>query len=264
MMRHYKSELANLVKLPAGWDKLWPRLPDTGKPGDSQFDQLRDSDRDKINKVFASILKIIAAYERKIVSNLSPFDRFVAGESQVLSDSAQNGFRHFLRFGCDRCHNTPLFSDDDFHNLGLSSAAAPDTGRYDGLPVVKGSPFRGTGAYADGEPVIDVESYSTGTSLIGAFRTPSLRELKYTAPYGHNGSVKTLEDWMKHYVDVTTAKTHDFLGSLDPSLTRIEMTESENQELVEFLLSLSSDYQSSWTSIPENLRSSHRRLDKSR
>jgi cytochrome c peroxidase len=107
-----------------------------------------------------------------------------------------------------------------------------------------------------------VEGYASGQSLIGAFRTPSLRELKYTAPYGHNGSVKSLEDWMKHYVDVTTTATPNFLGSLDPSLSRIAMTEIEKKEIVEFLLSLSSDYRSPWTPIPESIRSSYRRLDK--
>jgi cytochrome c peroxidase len=255
VMRYYKLELTNLIRLTEGWNTLWPRLPDSGKPGNSRFDRLGNRDKEIINKVFASILKVIAAYERKILSDKSPFDRFVAGEHQALSDSAQKGFQHFLRFGCDRCHNTPLFSDDDFHNLGLSSVAIPDNGRYDGLSVVKSSPFRGTGPYADGEPVIDVENYRSGKSLIGAFRTPSLRELKYTAPYGHNGTVKTLEDWMEHYVDVTTTKTPNFIGSLDPSLTRIEMTAIEKKEVVEFLLSLSSDYRSSWTSIPENIRS---------
>ncbi|HEY7715146.1 MAG TPA: cytochrome c peroxidase [Candidatus Binatia bacterium] len=259
VMRHYKGELVKLVRLPEGWNKLWPRLPDFGQPGDSQFDRLRNSDKEKVNRVFASVLKVIAAYERKIISGRSPFDRFVAGERQALSDSAQKGFQHFLRFGCDRCHNTPLFSDDDFHNLGLSSSAAPDNGRYDGLSVVKSSRFRGTGPYADGAPVIDVESYSPGKTLIGAFRTPSLRELRYTAPYGHNGTVKTLEDWMKHYTDVTTTDNPQFIGSLDPSLPRIEMTEAEKNELVEFLMSLSSDYRSSWTPMPENRRSSYRR-----
>jgi cytochrome c peroxidase len=262
VMRHYKGELVKLIKLPQGWNKLWPRLPDSGKPGDSQFNRLLNSDKEKVNKVFADVLKVIAAYERKIVSGQSPFDRFVAGERQALSDSAQKGFRHFLRFSCDRCHNTPLFSDDEFHNLRLASIVAPDNGRYDGLNVVKNSSFRGTGPYADGEAVVDVEGYASGQSLIGAFRTPSLRELKYTAPYGHNGSVKSLEDWMKHYVDVTTTATPNFLGSLDPSLSRIAMTEIEKKEIVEFLLSLSSDYRSPWTPIPESIRSSYRRLDK--
>jgi cytochrome c peroxidase len=73
VMRHYKPELINLIRLPEGWNNLWPRLPDFGKPGDSQFDRLRNSDKEKINKVFASILKVIAAYERKIVSGKSPF-----------------------------------------------------------------------------------------------------------------------------------------------------------------------------------------------
>jgi hypothetical protein len=47
-MRHYKGELVKLVRLPEGWNKLWPRLPDFGKPGDSQFDRLRNSDKEKV------------------------------------------------------------------------------------------------------------------------------------------------------------------------------------------------------------------------
>jgi cytochrome c peroxidase len=263
VMRHYSRELSTLVKLPSGWNKLWPRLSESGKPGDARFDRLSAEEKKAVDKVFASILKTIAAYERRIVSKPSPFDRFVAGEAEALSESAQKGFQHFLRFGCDRCHNTAIFSDDDFHNLGLSRPAAPDNGRYDGLPIVKSSSFRGTGPHADGEPVIDAESYASGKSLLGSFRTPSLRELRYTAPYGHNGTVQTLEEWMKHYADVTGGSATDFIGTLDPSLTRIQMTESEVNELVEFLLSLSSDYRSSWTPIDETSLPSYRRLNKS-
>jgi cytochrome c peroxidase len=247
VMQHHGSELGKLVKFPEGWKTLWPHLPDSGKPGDPAYDNLTKKQKHAVNTVFADILKAIAAYERHIVSGSSPFDRFVAGDTQALSIPAQKGFQHFLRLGCDTCHNTPLFSDDEFHNVGLGPAALGDRGRYDGLEALKKNPFRGTGAFADGKPRVRPEAYQRGESLKGAFRTPSLRELRTTGPYGHNGTVVTLEDWLDHYVDVTNGRKTDFIGKLDDALRAIELTAAEKKELVTFLLSLSSDYRSEWT-----------------
>lgn len=159
-------------------------------------------------------------------------------------------FQHFLRFGCDTCHNTPLFSDDEFHNLGLADIRVGDQGRFKGLSFLKKSPLRGTGPFADGPPVVRPEDYQSGEALKGAFRTPSLRELKTTGPYGHNGSIATLEEWMDHYVRVTSGPSTEFIGSLDDALPTIELSDREKKELIAFLFSLSSNYDSEWTRIP--------------
>jgi cytochrome c peroxidase len=91
-------------------------------------------------------------------------------------------------------------------------------------------------------------------ALVGTFRTPSLRELKLTAPYGHNGSVATLEEAIDHYIRITSSHEAGApIGTLDPALPRIEMTPEEKKELIEFLLSLSSDYDSVWTREPVGL-----------
>jgi cytochrome c peroxidase len=255
VMRYYGHALRQLVALPAGWEALWPTLPVSGQPGEPAFDHLSPDQQDAVNWVLTSILKSIAAYERRVVSAPAPFDRFVAGERTALSVDAQRGFQHFLRLQCDVCHSTPLFSDDEFHNLGLPPLPIPDQGRAEALPRLQRSLFRGSGPYADGAPVIRAEDYHVGQALVGSFRTPSLRELTSTAPYGHNGAIATLEAWLDHYVRVTSSSASDSIGSLDPVLFPVTLTPQEKQELVAFLHSLSSDYASEWTQKPQsNLR----------
>jgi cytochrome c peroxidase len=253
VMQHYGQVLPEIVDLPSGWTSLWPQLPPAGRPGEAAFDRLAPGEQAAVNQVFASILKCIAAYERKIISTEAPFDRYVAGDATALSLASRRGFQHFLRLACDTCHNTPLFSDDEFHNLGLPPVPEADRGRATALPQLQQSTFRGTGPYADGPPVVRAEDYRVGDALIGTFRTPSLREVAETAPYGHNGAVATLDDWLTHYVDVTTQPPSDMVGRLAPALTPVRITDQERRELIAFLQSLSSNYASAWTRAPEAL-----------
>ena len=250
VMRHYGDELAQLASLPAAWATLWPTLPESGMPGEPAFDHLPAAHQEAVNRVFTTILKAIAAYERQVVSTVAPFDRFVAGDAAALSVAAQRGFQHFLRFQCDTCHNTPLFSDDEFHNLGLPPVPESDQGRAQGLPRLQQSLFRGTGPYADGPPVVHPEDYRVGQALLGSFRTPSLREVADTAPYGHNGAIATLEEWLEHYERVTSLPAQAFVGTLDPALFPVTLTSQEKHELVAFLRSLSSPPTSKWLQKP--------------
>ena len=71
-----------------------------------------------------------------------------------------------------------------------------------------------------------------------------------TAPYGHNGSIATLEDWLDHYVGVTTWEITDFVGNLDDALPAFQPTGAERRELIAFLRSLNSDHASEWTRAP--------------
>jgi cytochrome c peroxidase len=158
-----------------------------------------------------------------------------------------------VRLQCDLCHTTPLFSDDEFHNLGVPAGTEPDLGRASGLPQLQQSRFRGTGPYADGPPAVRSEDYRVGEALVGAFRTPSLREVGETAPYGHNGRIATLDDWLEHYVRVTTSSQPTTVGRLDPTLAPVEVTAQEKRELIAFLHALSSDYASEWTQTPPDV-----------
>ncbi|MCV6613635.1 MAG: hypothetical protein OIF35_01575, partial [Cellvibrionaceae bacterium] len=107
--------------------------------------------------------KAIAAFERTVVSRASKFDHFVKGDYQRLSDQEIHGLHLFrTKARCINCHNGPEFSDDKFHNIGLSYYGRfyQDLGRYDI-----------TGQEQDK----------------GKFRTPSLRDIAHTGPYMHNG-----------------------------------------------------------------------------
>jgi hypothetical protein len=88
---------------------------------------------------------------------------------------------------------------------------------------------------------------------MGSFRTPGLREFASTAPYGHNGVLYTLEEWLEHYASVTSSPPEPMLVTLDPALAPVEITPQEKQELTDFLLSLSSAYASVWTQKPATM-----------
>jgi len=117
-----------------------------------------------------SIAKAIASFERTIVSTTSPFDRYIQGDKTVLSNEAQEGYKLFMgKAHCVYCHDGFNFTDGSFHNIGLKDGElkGSDLGRY----VLKHR-----------------------TAWYGAMKTPTLRDITKSAPYFHDGSVKTLEE----------------------------------------------------------------------
>jgi cytochrome c peroxidase len=146
----------------------------------------------------------LAAYERTIYSVDSPFDRFVAGDPNALSPAAQRGLELFgAKARCGECHSGPNFTDEAFHSLGVSA----DTGRG-GV----------TGVAQD----------------VGAFKTPTLREIGRTAPYMHDGSLATLADVVDYYD--RGCSPHPNLSS---KIVKLGLTAQERSDLVEFLEALS-------------------------
>ena len=115
--------------------------------------------------------KAIAAYERTIVSNDAPFDRWQRGSERAVDASVKRGFEVFKGKGrCETCHGGFNFTDDGFHNIGLKGSTDP--GRYAKVPI---------------------------KAMQGAFKTPTLRDIALTGPYMHDGRYDTLEDVIKHY-----------------------------------------------------------------
>lgn len=154
-----------------------------------------------------SIARALAAFQRTLVTGPAPFDRFLAGETDALSEGARRGYELFIgEAGCARCHAGPLLSDGKFHRLGVSFR---DVGRG-----------RVTGRVEDR----------------ARFRTPSLRNVAQTAPYMHNGSLKTLTDVVTFYYRGIPPVTPDNLPlDIRP---RGSQSFSEVTDLVEFLESL--------------------------
>lgn len=156
-----------------------------------------------------TLAKAIASYERSIVSSDSNFDRWVKGESNAMSKTAQKGFEVFLGKGrCVLCHGGFNFTDNGFHNLGLKGSTDP--GRY-GIRKVK--------------------------ILKGAFKTPTLRDVELTAPYMHNGMYKTLEEVIEHY-----NRGGDNKDNLDPNMQPLHLSDTEKSELVAFLKALTGEH----------------------
>ena len=153
-----------------------------------------------------NIARAIATFERTIVSNLAPFDRWVRGDENAVGASAKRGFIVFNTKGrCANCHSGWNFTDDSFHDIGLKST---DPGRA----TVVGS---------------DV--------LRHAFKTPGLRNIAQRAPYMHDGSVPTLEAVIDHYVDGFIRR-----ATLSDEIKPLALNDAEKSYLAAFLGTLTS------------------------
>ncbi|UGQ47990.1 cytochrome-c peroxidase [Massilia endophytica] len=157
--------------------------------------------------------KAIASFERTVVSRNSPFDRWLAGEPGALTPQQLRGFALFMdrgRANCVACHAAPNFTDGGFHNVGLASGAhrEADAGRYRIKPIA---------------------------AMRGAFKTPALRDVEYTAPYFHDGSAATLQAVIEHYNAGGRSR-----ANLAPEIKPLGLTRVEQADLVAFLLALSS------------------------
>jgi cytochrome c peroxidase len=153
-----------------------------------------------------SIAKAIAAFERTLEPGIAPFDRWVEGDAQAISDSAKRGFVLFNgKANCFACHSGWRFTDDKFHDIGTTTT---DPGR---ARVDKNDP-----------------------SMQFAFKTPTLRSVALRPPYMHNGSEASLREVLKLY-----EKGGIDRPSRSPLMMPIELNEQERGDLIAFMESLS-------------------------
>ena len=193
------------------------RFPEAAAPVDGTeraraWNAMSNDDRHLVNRAFANIGKAIAAYERKILPGPSRFDAYVralaSGNENVAAGILSNeeilGLQLYIdEARCTECHNGPLFSNHEFHNTGMLSfpGEMPDRGRIEGVRKVLDDPFNCLGDYSD-DPARNCPELTyvrTGIELVGAMRTPSLRNLAGTEPFGHKGQQETLADVLEQY-----------------------------------------------------------------
>jgi cytochrome c peroxidase len=192
----------------------------------------------------ADIQKAIAAYERSQVSFNTPFDRFMAGDQNAISQQAKLGWSIYNGKGrCMSCHGVngtqPMFSDNRFHNIGVSAH------KSDFVPLARKALAllaHGGGAQQLDELAIQTDMSELGRFLvtrdphdIGGFRTMGLRNLLVTQPYFHDGSQVTLWDVVDHYNKGGVQNPF-----LDGGIIPLGLTEPEIDELVAFLATLTS------------------------
>ncbi|MFO1257888.1 MAG: cytochrome c peroxidase [Gammaproteobacteria bacterium] len=154
-----------------------------------------------------SISQALATFVRKQISNIAPFDLWLAGDEKAISESAKRGFIIFNGKGnCSACHSGWRFSDGSFHDIGLKS---DDIGRGKYLPRL--------------------------ITMQHAFKTVSLRNIAKRSPYMHDGSMITLEEVIDHY-----DKGEIHRESISNQIFPLHLTMQEKKDLVEFLKTLTS------------------------
>lgn len=180
-----------------------------------------------------NIAKAIASFERSIVSGGSPYDRYHYGrDDSAVSDSAKRGEGLFFNqhLSCFRCHSGFDFSD------ATASAARPPSMRQTGH---RGG-FHNTGLYNPyPAPNVGIFEYTKAPGDQGKFKTPTLRNIALTAPYMHDGSIKTLQDVLDHYA--AGGKNGHDNPNKDPLIGGFTLSTEDRADLIEFLKSLTDE-----------------------
>ncbi len=151
--------------------------------------------------------KAIAAYERSIVSNQSPYDKYVRGDKTALTPIQVQGMQAFANDGCNKCHSGPMFSDYSLHVLSV-----PDNAK---MPV------------------------DAGANNTYAFRTPSLRNLSLTAPYMHSGVFTSLDQVLNFYDQIGDRRSqngHVSNNQIDGNIQRFNR--NDQNAILQFLNAL--------------------------
>jgi len=216
------------------------RFPARGAPGDEAFDTLSEDDQTTVNGIAANVGKALEAYMRKLSTGVSPVDAYLAGDEAALSERQIHGMYVFARSGCTDCHSGPQLSGNQFHNLGVPTPEGrdPDLGNAGGVEILAESAFGKNGAFWDGPE----EAPSDAEPVLGGFRTPSLRNLPNSAPYGHNGMFETLEAVVDFHLQGGGQADDNFAGTVDPLLKSQELSEDDRGALIEFLRALEGKY----------------------
>ena len=190
----------------------------------------------------ARLAQAVAAYERTLIAGDSAFDRFAAGNQNAIGAEAKRGFTLFRgKARCSRCHTfsdqMPFFSDFAYHNTGVAA-------NHPGFERVAARAFE-VAERPEAKSVIDGLGREEGGDELGrmlmsyqvfdlgAFRTPSLRNVALTAPYFHDGSARTLADVVRFYNEGGKQNLNR-----EWELNALALTESEQRDLVAFLESL--------------------------
>ena len=182
----------------------------------SQFQKVFQTDATAEN-----MMKAIAAFERTIIGGNTAFDRWRAGDQSAMSEAAVRGWNIFQGIKCNNCHDGILFTDQQFHNIGIGmDQTKVDVGRYE---VTK-----------------NLQDY-------GAFKTPTLRDIGRSAPYFHDGSAKMLEEAVDIMLGGGKPNEHLDKKNLQPR----NPSPDQREALLDFLRALTVDCTLSKPVLPQ-------------
>lgn len=190
-----ENEIAGAVhdRIDAAWPIIAKRvriIPEYGEMFVEAFDHIDTADQVTIVEIANALAAFMAT---EWLSIDSPFDAYLAGDEAALSSRARAGMELFYgKADCASCHAGPLLSDQGFHALRLPQFGPGRTRRFDPMP-------RDVGRMGKSDLLEDAYK----------FRTPMLRNVALTAPYGHNGAYPTLAGIVRHHIEVTPVWSRD-------------------------------------------------------
>ncbi len=156
--------------------------------------------------------KAIGAFERTIVTDNSPYLQYLGGQLSALTDQQKNGLLLFFdKAGCGQCHSGPMLSDFDFHALGVADNPSHPVGT------------------------------DAGKDDLYKFRTPTLHNASLTGPYMHNGMFSTLKEVVEFMNDGVSENANVLSGMIDPDFKPLNLLDSEIDDIVAFLESLTDE-----------------------
>jgi cytochrome c peroxidase len=159
--------------------------------------------------------KAVAAFERTLITPNSPYDRYVKGDKGAMSGQQVRGMNAFAEAGCMACHAGPAFN---------GPAQEPGTGFYMKFPTFSDNDYTRDHKFTDDGGRFEVTGKDTDKAL---WKVPTLRNIEVTAPYFHNGSVKTLPEAVK-----VMAKTQ----------LNMDLTEQQTADITAFLSALTGEF----------------------
>ncbi len=213
------------------------------------FREVFDLDAEKIT--MKEVTQAIAAFERTVVSGNSPFDRYqYGGDKSAMTEQQVRGLGVFLDEGrCVSCHvienDQALFTDNRFHNIGIGINEIQSD-----VPGIASAflKAKARGSNVDVKVLTDPKSselgrfaVTSGLNDLGAFKTPTLRNVAVTAPYMHDGSLETLEEVVIHYMNGGVTNAGEEVNYyLSGGIRPLDLTDEQVDDLVAFMEALTS------------------------
>jgi cytochrome c peroxidase len=175
----------------------------------------------------------LGEFIKSLETTNAPFDKFIKGDAGAMSADAKAGYALFKgKANCASCHNGAIGSDGQLHKTGVPEHPDVLKDPLRTITMLRHYATSGMPNYMNARTDVGFYAVSKDSRDIGKFQTAQLRDLKYTAPYMHNGVFATLEEVVDFY---------DRGGGAGSVLKPLKLTSAEKQALTAFLLTLSGD-----------------------
>lgn len=187
--------------------------------------------KDDINGM--RVFNVIGEFIKSLETTNAPFDKFAKGDGSAISPEAKAGYALFKgKANCVSCHSGPIGSDGNLHNTGVPENPEVLKDPLRTITMLRHYATSGMPNYMSARADVGAYAITKDPKDIGKFQTAQLRDLKYTAPYMHNGMFSTLDEVVAFY---------NRGGGKGSALKPLNLSSSEEKALVAFLLTLSGD-----------------------